>query len=212
MPHPRVAASSASWLQVGNFLVTGTLVIAGAVGLARVVTTGRGRRWAPLMLGLYGLGLIGAGFFKADPGMGFPPGAPEQTGITGPGALHFVAGGFGFAGFIAACFIVAARFSSLGRRGWAGFSVLTGALFLAGFAGVASGSRAAVPYFAAGRHPRLRRGSRWRCGGSGSLGPERDDRLDPGTRGSRDQYPASVTAARPSADAPNTATSVALTS
>ena len=136
------------WIQVANFLVTGTLVIAGAAGLARVVTTGRGRRWAPLMLGLYGLGLIGAGLFKADPGMGFPPGAPEQTAITGPGALHFVAGGFGFAGFIAACFIIAARFSSLGRRGWAGFSVLTGALFLAGFAGVASGSRAAVPYFA----------------------------------------------------------------
>ena len=136
------------WIQVANFLVTGTLVIAGAAGLARVVTTGRGRRWAPLTLGLYGLGLIGAGLFKADPGMGFPPGAPEQTAITGPGALHFVAGGFGFAGFIAACFIIAARFSSLGRRGWAGFSALTGALFLAGFAGVASGSRTAVPYFA----------------------------------------------------------------
>jgi Protein of unknown function (DUF998) len=55
------------------------------------------------------------------------------------GALHFVSGGIGFLCLVAACFVVARRFSAEGRRGWALFSQVTGVLFLAGFAGVASG-------------------------------------------------------------------------
>jgi hypothetical protein len=54
--------------------------------------------------------------------------------------LHFMVGGAGFVCLIAACFVLAARFSRTGRRGLAWFSGGTGVAFLAGFAGIASGS------------------------------------------------------------------------
>src|SRR5262245_12603965 len=71
-----LANGDLGWIQILNFLVTGGLLIAGAVGLKRALPSGLGSKWAPLMLGLYGLGLIGAGIFRADPALGFPPGTP----------------------------------------------------------------------------------------------------------------------------------------
>jgi hypothetical protein len=54
--------------------------------------------------------------------------------------LHFMLGGAGFLCLIAACFVLASRFFRAGRRGLAWFSAATGVVFLAGFAGIASGS------------------------------------------------------------------------
>lgn len=137
------------WIQIANFLVTGLLVIAGAVGVKQVVRAGPGRTWAPLMLSLYGFGLIGAGIFKADPALGFPPGTPfSNNAITTPGILHFVFGAIGFAGLIASCLIFARRFATLGRRDWSMFSLATGVLFLAAFLGIASGAQGMVIPFA----------------------------------------------------------------
>src|SRR5688500_19674775 len=62
------------WIQTLNFLITGILLVAGAVGVKRTIQTGRGSRWAPRMLGLYGLGLIGGSSCSACTGRGFPPG------------------------------------------------------------------------------------------------------------------------------------------
>lgn len=139
------------WIQTANFLITGALLLAGAVGLKRTLQSGRGRKWAPLMLGLYGLGLIGAGLFPADPALGFPPGTPlGNTAITGRGMMHFVVGTFGFTGFIATCFIFARRFRDLGQQGWSRYSFIAGVLFLAAFIGIASGAGGASPYFAFG--------------------------------------------------------------
>ena len=130
------------WIQISNFLVTGVLLIAGAIGLHRSLTSGRGRTWAPRMLGLYGLGLIGAGIFRADPALGFPPGTPlDHNSMSWHGQMHFVAGGLGFAGLIASCFIFAIRFRIFGRTGWSTYSLITGIVFLAGFMGVASGAK-----------------------------------------------------------------------
>ena len=63
------------WIQVANFLVTGVLVIACSVGMRRAMYPGRGGTWGPLLVGVYGLGLVGAGIFAADPALGFPPGS-----------------------------------------------------------------------------------------------------------------------------------------
>ena len=41
-----------------------------------VLHSGRGATWGPLLLGVYGLGLIAAGVFATDPALGYPPGAP----------------------------------------------------------------------------------------------------------------------------------------
>jgi hypothetical protein len=93
-----------------------------------------------LLIAIYGLGLIGAGVFIADPAFGFPPGTPADAHATSfHGLLHFVSGGIGFLALIAACLLFARRFATLGQLGWAAHSLATGAIFLAAFVGVASG-------------------------------------------------------------------------
>ena len=141
------------WIQIGNFIVTGGLVIACAVGLRRALFPGKGARWGPLLLGIYGLGLIGAGLFVADPMDGFPVGTPPgpPVSLSWHGPYHFMSGGIGFFALIAACIVFARRFASLGQQRWAAFSIMTGALFFAAFAGIASGTRhpAIIPIFTA---------------------------------------------------------------
>ena len=129
------------WVQILNFILCGLLVIAGAVGIRRALPAGRGSAAGPLLLGLYGLGLIGAGFFIADPAYGFPPGTPAHAhAISGHGFLHFLCGGTGFLALIAACWVFARRFARAGQRSWSRFSLLTGGVFLLAFIGIAMGS------------------------------------------------------------------------
>jgi Protein of unknown function (DUF998) len=143
-----LANGDLGWIQILNFLVTGMLLIAGAVGVKRALKSGSGSRWAPRMLGLYGLGLIGAGIFSADPALGFPPGTPlENNPISWHGMLHLIVGTIGFIGFIATCFILARRFRSLQKPVWAWYSLITGILFLVSFVGIASGSKGPVSLF-----------------------------------------------------------------
>lgn len=133
---------SFGWVQILNFVLTGLMVAAFAVGVARALGQGRGATWGPRLLGVFGVGLIAAGFFVADPMDGFPAGAPQDhpTVASVHGMLHLAAAGVAFLGLIAACFVIAARFSSMGHRRWAASSQVTGTLFLAGFLGLASGS------------------------------------------------------------------------
>src|SRR5678815_1626659 len=67
------------WIQITNFVLSGFLVIAGALGMRRVLAGSRGGTWGPFLVGIYGLGLIGAGIFVADPALGFPPGTPADA-------------------------------------------------------------------------------------------------------------------------------------
>jgi len=109
------------WIQITNFIVTGLMTVAAAVGLRRALHPGRGHTWAPALLGVYGVSLIAAGTFRADPAQGFPVGTPETTTVSWHGMLHFVAGGIGFLCLIAACFVLAGRLSQDGARGLAWF-------------------------------------------------------------------------------------------
>jgi hypothetical protein len=133
---------SLGWIQIANFILTGAMVIACAIGMRRALAGGRSALWAPLLIGVYGLGLILAGIFVADPMNGFPPGtaAGKPAVISVHGMLHIAAAGIGFLSLVAACFVFARRFAREGRRGWMWFSLVTGIAFLAAFAGVASGS------------------------------------------------------------------------
>lgn len=129
------------WIQIANFVLTGVLVVAGVAGIRRAIYPGRASTWGPILLGLYGAGLILAGVFVADPALGFPPGTPEDArAISGRGVMHFIAGAIGFFGLIAACFVFTRRFVALHQGGWALYSFTTGVLFIAGFFGIASGS------------------------------------------------------------------------
>lgn len=127
-PLSALALGDLGWIQVTNFLLTGLLSIACAVGLRRALHPGRAGTWGPVLIGAYGIGHIGAGIFATDPGFGFPAGAPagmpEQ--FSGHAVLHTVFAMLLFVSLAAACFVFARRFAGLRQRSWAAYSVLTG--------------------------------------------------------------------------------------
>jgi hypothetical protein len=128
-----LALSNQGWEQIANFLVCGCLIIAFAVGLRRIWPTGRASVWGPLLVGLFGLGLVIAGVFVTDPGGGYPPGAPVNgSPQTWHGWVHGINGLLFFNVVLpAACFVLARRFAAEPQnRGWATYSWITGALIL----------------------------------------------------------------------------------
>lgn len=127
------------WVQITNFILTGLLTIAGALGMGRVLSAQRSGTWGPRLLGVYGLGLIGAGIFVAAPMDGFPPEGESVHGTPASGFLHFVVGGIGFLGLIGACLVLAFRSFRSRERSLGVFSAFTGVFFLLAFAGIASG-------------------------------------------------------------------------
>ena len=136
-----LANGDLGWIQITNLVLTGLLVAAFAVGMRQALSAGPGWTWGPILLGIYGLGLIGACFFTADPAFGFPPGTPANAhAMSWHGLLHLMCGGVGFLALIAACFVLARRFASRRQRGWAAYSLATGVIFFAAFVGIATGS------------------------------------------------------------------------
>jgi hypothetical membrane protein len=137
-----LANGPGGWVQSANLLLTGLMVVAAAIGFRRALRGGVGQTWVPRLLALYGLGLSGAGIFRADPMAGFPSGTPEgpPVQVTAHGMLHLAFAGVGFFALAAATFAMARRYSNEGRRGRTVFSVATGAGFLGAFAAITSGS------------------------------------------------------------------------
>lgn len=135
-----LANGSWGWVHSAMMVGTGLLTVAGAAGLRRAPTVVP--RWAAWGVGLFGLGIAVAGLLRADPMDGFPPGTPDgpPESVTWHGIGHLAAGGVGFLGLIAACVVVARWSSRQGRRGFAGFSLLTGVYYLVSFLGIASGA------------------------------------------------------------------------
>jgi uncharacterized protein DUF998 len=135
---------SLGWIQIANFIVTGAFVIAAAAGMARAL--GSRSSWGPRLLGAYGVALVAAGIFVADPMNGFPAGTPagRPEALSLHGILHIVVAAVGFLCLVAACFVQARRFARERRGRWTAFSMITGVVFLLAFAGVASGSTSAI--------------------------------------------------------------------
>lgn len=135
-----LANGGQGWIQVLNLILTGTMTVAAAVGLRRTLRGRRGATWGPRLIGAYGVSLVGAGVFRADPTHGFPVGTPDGPGpVSWHGLLHLSVGAVGFLALIAACFVIARGFTAAGERGWAVYSRFTGVAFLLGFIGIASG-------------------------------------------------------------------------
>lgn len=95
------------WVMATTFILSGLLVILCAIGLRRV----SGGRWGPILVGLYGIGLVLAGIFPAPAGMGFPPGTPDdQLPVMTPSAIvHSIAFMLAFGSLTVACFVIARR-------------------------------------------------------------------------------------------------------
>lgn len=133
-----LANGDLGWIQIGNFLVTGLLVLAGAAGMRRALRGGRAGTWGPALVAVYGVGLIAAGVFIADPVAGSPPGTTSgEVSFSWHGTLHLLCAAAGFFALIAACALLARRFAGRGEMAWAAFSAVAGAGFLAGFLGLA---------------------------------------------------------------------------
>ncbi len=132
-----LANGSLGWIQMANLILSGLMTVAAAIGIRRALRDGP---WGPRLLAGYGVGLILAGVFTADPMNGFPVDTPPGQSVSWHGMLHLVTGGLGFLCLITACFVLARRFP----RRWAGYSRATGVLFLLSFLGIASGSTSAA--------------------------------------------------------------------
>ena len=114
------------WVQIANFVVTGGLFLACAVGMGRALGPGPGGTWGPRLVGALGAGLAMAGVFVADAGAGFPPGAPAGAPeISWHGALHEAGFVLASVGMVAGCLVFARRFAGLRQWGWVGASVAT---------------------------------------------------------------------------------------
>lgn len=109
------------WIQVATFLLAGAMTVAFAVGASRALAGRDGGKWGPRLIGLYGVGLMAAGLFRADPADGFGPGAPAGKAghISWHGDGHLIGASIGFIALIAACFVIGRYFSRQGRRGMA---------------------------------------------------------------------------------------------
>ena len=144
-----LANGDLGWIQRANLAVTGTLILLTALGWRSALSDGRGHRWAPRLLALFGIGMIVASAFAADPSLGFPPGTPENyREVTGIGVAHMFAASTAFVGAIACSFVLASRFADGGRRGWSVASRAVGTFFIVSFVGLSgTGSEPGVIAF-----------------------------------------------------------------
>lgn len=119
-PMSLLALGGGGWVQITNFMVTGGLMLACAVGLRSVLVGGPGARWAPRLVATIGLGLVVAGIFPVDAGAGFPAGAPQGAPTyTLVGVVHEVGYLLVVVAWIALCLVLRARFAQQSDRGWA---------------------------------------------------------------------------------------------
>lgn len=108
------------WIQIANFVVTGGLFLACAIGMRQALAPGPGGTWGPILIGANGIGMIVSGVFVTDPGAGFPPGAPvgPPAHMSWHGILHEVGFAVAALSWLAACFVFRRRFVAQKRRGW----------------------------------------------------------------------------------------------
>jgi hypothetical protein len=120
--HPISALSLGphGWVQVASFVVAGTLLGVFAVGV-RVAVDGVA---VPILLGVAGLGLIGAGAFSMDAVRGYPPGAIEgdPPAHSAQHRRHDQASVAVFLAIPAAAFVSGATSSGA----WSWYSLVTG--------------------------------------------------------------------------------------
>lgn len=127
-PLSLLALGDLGWIQIANFIVAGVLMLAFALGARRSLGDGPGRVWAPVLFGLYGVGLVLGGAFTADPALGFPIGTPDgyPTEWTFHGTVHAFAAPLAFLALVAVTWVVARRLAWEGHRAAAAWSRVIG--------------------------------------------------------------------------------------
>jgi hypothetical protein len=123
-----LAGGDRGWLMIANFVTAGILTICFAAGLHTVLRPGRGSVAAPVLVGLFGLGLVVAGVFVADPKPGYPPGSTGTTNPTPHSLVHDANLFPTWAVMTAAMLVLACRFAADHRRAWMWYSIANAAL------------------------------------------------------------------------------------
>jgi hypothetical protein len=118
------------WVQMVNFVLAGVLNLLYAAGLWRRLHPGRAGTWGPLLIGVYGLGLVTVGFCRTDPANGFPPGSLAGTGPSWHGVIHALGALFVFVVLAAALAVFVRLFLALKERGWALYCLASAVLLL----------------------------------------------------------------------------------
>ncbi|WP_163541601.1 DUF998 domain-containing protein [Occultella kanbiaonis] len=77
-PVSALALGPRGWIQTANFLVSGALVTASAIGVHQTT----GSVWLAGLIGAFGIALVASGVFPMDPMRGYPPGTPDTTPST----------------------------------------------------------------------------------------------------------------------------------
>jgi hypothetical protein len=122
------------WIQTANLGLTGLMVAVTGVGFTRAMKPARGATAAGVLLGIFGVALIGSAVFPPDPVDGFPdPGSTEAA--TTSGILHLVFGAIGFIALAAATFVVAGWLGNRDEASRARGSRLFGIVIAIGFLG-----------------------------------------------------------------------------
>jgi hypothetical protein len=133
LPISLLSLGDLGWTQTANFILDGVLMLGFAVGLGRSLpSSGWASRSGPILIGLVGLGLLGAGIFSADPGGGYPPGI-RAAGSGSSGTLHDLSTLVLFASLVAACAVFSRQFANRRETAWATYSAVTGSIVAAGF-------------------------------------------------------------------------------
>jgi len=144
-----LANGSWGWVQTANFVLSGLMVLAATVGFTRALgPKSRAFRWS---LAGYGLGMLMAAIFPADPVDGFPPGTPMgmPTSISTTGLMHFVAGALTFLMLGISGLAAAWTMMRRGRTPLALLSLFSGlSVFIGFFGGIASPIGVAGIWFA----------------------------------------------------------------
>jgi hypothetical membrane protein len=134
----QLALGGPGWVHVLTLVLTGLMLIAFAVGLARALAIGPGSRWAPALIGVFGASMVVAGLFPVDPAAGFPVGVPAPVTMSTSALVHLGAGAIGFCCLTAGLLVLASRVSREGFRSLALVTRVVAIGFLLAFAGMAS--------------------------------------------------------------------------
>jgi hypothetical membrane protein len=126
-PISSLALGPQGWQQIANFVICGMLVVLFSIGLRRNLRPGSGGLAVPLLVAVWGVGLIGAGIFVTDPVGGYPTAA---TPVTWQGRLHDLAFSLPAFAALALAMLTASVAFARRRSGWfALYSALSGVAF-----------------------------------------------------------------------------------
>lgn len=118
------------WIQRVNLMLVGVMVIAAAIGFSRAL---EGRRRIAVLVGVYGVALIGSGIFAPDPMAGFPVGMEQTASLSG--ILHLVFGAIGFVALGVAAIMFSGWCRGRGQRSAGVLSLVAGIVIILGFVG-----------------------------------------------------------------------------